>query len=153
MSKLAQGLLAGAAGTAAMSAVMIMKGAMGVMPELNAIHMMATMAEDLTGLAIGAPGGWAMHAMIGIALWGGLFGLIHDRLPGPTVARGVGLAVGAWLMMMVAVMPMAGAGLFGLGLGLMAPMATLMLHVVYGVALGKSFGYLDSAPIMASVEA
>lgn len=153
MSRIVQGMLAGAVGTAAMSAIMVMKAAMGVMPELDAIHMMATMAEDMTGLAVGAPGGWAMHAMIGVGVWGGLFGLIHDHLPGPTTARSVGLALGAWSMMMIAVMPMAGAGVFGLALGPMAPIATLMLHVVYGVALGQSFRYLDSASRAAPAEA
>jgi len=143
-------MLAGAIGTAAMSAVMVVKAAMGVMPDLNAIHMMAKMASGMTGMAVPAAGGWVMHFLIGTVVWGGLFGLIHDRLPGSTVARGVGLAVGAWLLMMVAVMPMAGAGLFGLKLGIMAPMATLMLHLIYGVVLGASFAALGSRSVPAT---
>jgi hypothetical protein len=42
--------------------------------------------------------------------------------------------------MMIVVMPMAGAGPFGLHLGLMAPLMTLMLHVIYGVVLGVVYG-------------
>ena len=41
-------------------------------------------------------------------------------------------------MMMMGPMPMAGAGLFGLQLGMMAPVATLMLHIMWGVVLGLS---------------
>lgn len=50
--------------------------------------------------------------------------------------------VGAWLLMMVALMPMAGAGLFGLGLGIMAPVMTLVLHMIFGAVLGWTYGRL-----------
>jgi len=49
-------------------------------------------------------------------------------------------ASGAWLVMMVMLMPMAGAGAFGLQLGLMAPVATLILHWIYGAVLGAVYG-------------
>jgi len=35
-----------------------------------------------------------------------------------------------------AVMPMAGAGMFGLKLGMMAPVMTMMLHAIFGAVLG-----------------
>jgi len=41
---------------------------------------------------------------------------------------------------MVMVMPMAGAGLFGMKLGLMAPMMTLALHLIFGAVMGLVFG-------------
>ena len=44
--------------------------------------------------------------------------------------------------MMIALMPMAGAGLFGLGLGMTTPVATLVLHVVFGLVLGGVYGLL-----------
>ena len=36
--------------------------------------------------------------------------------------------------------PMAGAGLFGMKLGVMAPMMTFVLHLVFGAALGWFYG-------------
>ncbi|MEO8848412.1 MAG: hypothetical protein ABI440_07270 [Casimicrobiaceae bacterium] len=39
-------------------------------------------------------------------------------------------AIGAWLGMMIVVMPMAGAGLFGMKLGPMAPIMTLIVHII-----------------------
>ena len=48
-------------------------------------------------------------------------------------------------------MPMAGAGLFGLGLGVMAPIATLMLHWAYGAVMGATYGALvrkDSGEVL-----
>ena len=58
--------------------------------------------------------------------------------------RGTIFGVGAWLAMMIVMMPMAGAGLFGLGLGMMTPVATLVLHVVYGLVLGGIYGLLSA---------
>ncbi len=44
--------------------------------------------------------------------------------------------------MMLIPMPMAGAGLFGLKLGPMAPVMTLVLHLVWGAVLGAAYARL-----------
>lgn len=49
-------------------------------------------------------------------------------------------AAGAWFVMMVLLMPLAGAGAFGLKLGVTAPVATLILHWIYGAVLGAVYG-------------
>jgi hypothetical protein len=41
--------------------------------------------------------------------------------------------------MMIAMMPMAGAGFFGSHLGMTAPIMTLMLHIVSGFVLGALY--------------
>ncbi|MGY9038315.1 MAG: hypothetical protein ACKVLA_10900 [Rhodobacterales bacterium] len=43
---------------------------------------------------------------------------------------------------MILVMAMAGAGLFGMPFGLMAPIMTLALHIIYHVVLGLIFDRL-----------
>src|SRR5262249_44151595 len=58
----------------------------------------------------------------------------------PDWFRGATFATGAWLLMMIVLMPMAGAGLFGLHLGVRAPIATLVLHWIYGAVLGGIYG-------------
>ena len=71
---------------------------------------------------------------------------IAKVLAGPFWLRGAIFAVGAWLAMMVIVMPLAGNGLFGLGLGGIAtPVAALVLHVVFGLVLGAVYGHLDAS--------
>jgi len=42
--------------------------------------------------------------------------------------------------MMVVLMPMAGAGLFGMSMGVMAPVMTLVLHLIFGAVLGWVYG-------------
>jgi hypothetical protein len=41
-------------------------------------------------------------------------------------------------------LPMVGAGVFGMNLGMVAPLMTLMLHVIYGAVLGGVFAALQS---------
>nr|WP_244483514.1 DUF6789 family protein [Mesorhizobium sp. 1M-11] len=50
--------------------------------------------------------------------------------------------------MMILPMPMAGAGLFGLALGMMAPVMTLILHFIWGAVLGVMFRMLPAEAVM-----
>ena len=42
-------------------------------------------------------------------------------------------------MMMVVIMPMMGQGLFAVNMGMMAPVMTLILHLIFGMVLGASY--------------
>lgn len=130
-----KGILVGFAATVVLSVLMMMKQAMGVMPELDPIAMITKMSGSSTMMM-----GWVGHFVIGTAIWGLAFAALASKLPGPFWLRGAIFATGAWLLMMIMVMPMAGAGLFGLNLGMMAPVATLMLHWIYGAVLGGVYG-------------
>jgi len=137
MKNLAAGLGAGLVATVVLSVLMQATAMMGVMPELDVIKMLGAMTG--TGDAMG----WAGHFMIGTLAWGGGFALLCGAIPGGSaVAKGVVFGLGAWLMMMVAVMPMAGAGLFGMAFGIMAPMMTAVLHIIFGAVLGAVYRVL-----------
>ena len=134
MGNIGRGILGGIVATAVMSALMLMKSAMGVMPQLDVIQMMSMMMGVVPGVA------WVAHFMIG-AMWGLLFALAYNAIPGGSaLVKGMLFGVGAWLAMMVMVMPMAGAGFFGMKMGLMAPMMTLVLHLVFGAVMGLVYG-------------
>lgn len=105
MSNIWKGLLAELAATLLLSALMVLKAMMGVMPELDLPKMIAGMMGSPSTPVLG----WAVQFMIGIV---------------------------GWLLMMVVVMPLAGAGLFCMNMGLMAPVMTLALHLVFGAVLG-----------------
>ena len=66
MSNIWKGLLAGLAATLVLSALMVIKAMMGVMPDLNLPKMIAGM--------VGSPNtpmlGWAIHFLIGIVGYG-----------------------------------------------------------------------------------
>lgn len=135
---IATGFIAGLIATLVLSAAMLFKQSMGVMPELDPIDMITTMMGAGSRAA-----GWFGHFVIGTIFWGGAFAIIGPHLPGPYWLRGVSFAIGAWLVMMIVVMPMAGAGLFGLGRGTKVAVATLLLHVLFGLVIGSAYGFFD----------
>ncbi len=132
------GFIGGFIGSAILAVVFMMKSSMGIMPEMNVIMMLSAMMG--MPLAIG----WIAHFMIGTIVWGGIFAVANSAIPGSSqTVRGIVLGIIAWLMMMVVVMPMAGAGLFGLNFGMMGAAMPLMLHIIFGAALGFTYSLLS----------
>ncbi len=146
MNKYLRGMIAGFIATVVLSILMLIKSMMGVMAGLDLAAMLAGMAHQWMGLPDAPMVGWIIHFMIGTVLWGIVFVLAYTPLPGNgPVAKGMVFSVFAWLLMMVIAMPMAGAGLFGMHLGVMAPMMTLFLHLIWGAVLGATYGGLSRA--------
>ena len=142
--KYANGVIAGFVATIGLSAIMLMKSAMGLMPQLNVIQMLTEMGTNYVGLPASPAVGWIMHFFIGSVMWGLIFAGTAPMWPGSSyLAKGASFSVAAWLLMMIIAMPMAGAGFFGMALGIMAPIATLVLHLIYGLILGAVYGGLQ----------
>lgn len=137
MRKYVNGMRAGFVATGILSVLMLGKAALGIMPDFDVVAMLSAM--------LGFPGvrlvGWVAHFAIGTVLWGILFVMLLPHLPGGSYTlKGLAFGIAAWAAMMVAVMPMAKAGPFGLNFGLLAPAMMLMLHLVFGAALGAAYG-------------
>lgn len=138
MNKLVPGLVSGFVATVVLSVMMLAKGMMGIMPELDVIAMLSAM------MSMPAAAAWLAHFMIGTVAWGGGFAILQAVLPGSSsIAKGIVFGILAWLGMMIMIMPMAGAGFFGMNLGIIAPMMTLVLHIIFGAVLGKTFQYMS----------
>ena len=137
MRDIPKGMLAGLAATIALSLLMVLKAMMGLMPQLDLPKMLAGM--------MGSPDmplvGWIVHFAIGIVVYGVAIAVLNSKLPGTSpIGHGIMLGVFGWLIMMVIVMPMAGAGLFGMNMGIMSAMMTLVLHLIFGAVLGWVYG-------------
>ncbi len=131
-----KGLLAGLAATIVLSVLMVLKAQAGLLPQLDLPKMLAGM--------VGSPDtpmlGWAVHFFIGIVLYGVAMAVLDARHPGQSsVAHALLIAFVGWLIMMIVLMPMAGAGWFGIHLGIMAAVMTLVLHLVFGAVLGWTY--------------
>lgn len=136
MNTYAAGAMAGLVATVVLSLIMMMKAAMGLMPELDVIAMLAGMMGGSEAI------GWIAHFAIGV-MWGLLFAAIAPTLPGDSHwVKGALFLLGPWLVMMVVLMPMAGAGLFGMNMGIMAPIMTLVLHLIFGAVMGATYAAL-----------
>ena len=134
----AKGLLAGLIVTAVLSLLMLTGSALLVAPGFDLI--------DLAAAALGMPGealvGWAAHFLVGTVAWGLLYAALEPRLPGEPWVRGALFGVLVWLLMMLALMPLAGRRPFGLDAGAAVPAMALLLHLVFGAALGLIYALL-----------
>lgn len=134
-----KGIAAGLAAMIAPAALMAARGATHVLPQLDFIEMLSM----VLGLPGNAAAGWTMAILAGSVVLGTLFAWLEPRVPGDSHARrGILFSVGAWLAIMVFVMPSLEAGLFGLRVSVLLPIGTFVLHVVYGAALGWVYGML-----------
>ena len=90
MANVGRGIFAGLAATAALSMIMVAKGMMGLMPQLNVIAMLGSMMNATPAV------GWGVHVMIGIIAWGTGFAVVCDMLPGrSSLSKGVSFGVAA----------------------------------------------------------
>lgn len=140
MRKIKDGLIAGFIATVFLSILMIVKAKLGLLPKMNPIDDILFIADKFLGVEVTLAVGWGLHFFIGTVLWGAAYVFISPRLPGSDLSKGLMFGLIAWLAMMVAFMPMAGDGFFGLVVGPVVPVATLMLHLAYGAVLGFAYG-------------
>ena len=151
MNTYIRAMIAGFVATVVLSALMLIKSMMGVMPELDLATMLAGMAHNMMGLPATPAVGWVLHFMIGTVVWGIGFALLYRVLPGAgAVGKGVVFGALAWVLMMLIPMPMAGAGLFAMKMGMMAPVMTLLLHLIWGAVLGATYGALGRSTATAN---
>jgi len=138
------GIAAGFVATVVLSAMMLVKHSMGLVPELDPIEDIVHVADHLTGMTLPLPFGWIGHFVLGTVAWGIISAALQASLPGAPVVKGLIFGALAWLAMMIIFTPLAGHGLFALSLGPQATVATLVLHLIYGAVLGGVYGLLDA---------
>jgi hypothetical protein len=97
--------------------------------------------------------GWLEHFFIGTFLWGIAFGVLAALLDRRGWLESAGLGFGfstlAWVVMMVMLIPAAGAGFFGVRIGWTLPVTALILHWIWGISLGLFYRfYADRAPAL-----
>ena len=138
-----RGLLAGFTATLVVSLLMLLKQAVGFMPNVNLVMELAYALGRHRALA-----GWTAHFVIGVIAWGMLFVWFDRYLRFPHWINGLFFASIVWLGVMLVVIPAAGHGLFGArGLALGTPTVTLFLHWVYGTVLGSVYGLLQPVQV------
>ncbi len=96
---------------------------------------------------LGFPGqmavGWLAHFLVGTVFYGLAYVVLAPYLPGRSHwAKGLVFGIGAALLASVTFMPAGGAGFFALGMGPMATIADFMLHIIFGLVLAGTYGWL-----------
>jgi len=141
VDKIGSGLLAAFIASMLMAVILSIKSAIGVFPEVDIVMLLTTLAATHLGTPEHMAIGWGVHFFVGVLVWGPLFSFLEPRLPGSDFwQRGIVFGIGAWLAMMIIVMPLAGAGIFGMGVGFGLPIIALLMHIVFGALLGSIYG-------------
>jgi hypothetical protein len=130
---------AGAAGTAAMTMLMLAAPMMG-MPKMPIGEILGRF------LGIGAAAGWAIHGLIGLVLGAIYAAMAVGRLPGPPPMRGAVYGFLVFLVAQVVVSPMMGGGVFSGG-QMPVIAGSLLGHLVYGAVVGAVYGW-SPAPVL-----
>ncbi len=81
--------------------------------------------------------------LVGGLFWAVLYaGVVAPRLPGPHWQRGLWFSLLPAVVSLVVVLPLLGGGLLGfdLGAGPLPLLGNLLLHAIYGIALGVLYG-------------
>jgi hypothetical protein len=147
MSNAMKGMFAGFVATLVLTALMLINGAFDLVPQINIIRLLTTLGT------LSVPSAWMDHFIVGVVVWGLLFAVYDGGADRPAHwLKGIIFGVFAWLVMMVAFMPLAGAGFFGAKIGVTAPVGLLIVHLIYGLVLGATYGLLGVlVPVKAAV--
>lgn len=121
--------------------LLLVAGAVGGLANMLAAHLLA--ASPLPGL-LGVAFQYPLDAATAYksVTWGGAWGLLFlvARLAAwpvrDPIATGAILGIAPWLALSLLFLPMWGAGPFGVGLGALAPVILLPIHVAWGLAAG-----------------
>jgi hypothetical protein len=132
-------MVAGLVATLVLSAVMLLKGSMGLWPELNLVRLLVNLGSIQTVAA------WMDHFIVGVVVWGLMFAAFDSMWESRAYwLKGLLFGVFAWFLMMILFMPLAKAGFFGVKIGPAAMYVTLGYHLIYGLVLGITYGLLTS---------
>lgn len=117
----------------------VVNAAAGWAPLFNAPEV----ASRLLGTDAHPVVAWLLHFGVYGLVLGLLFGIIGPKLARIGYAmRGVLFALVTWAVVAFAVMPAAGAGLFGMRFGYAAVPLILIVHLLYGATLGGVYAKL-----------
>ena len=142
--------VAGFVATAAMTPLMYAAPMMG-MPKMDIATMLGTMFVPSLGPAFWL--GMMIHLMMGAVLFPAIYRFALQPGSGSGTGKGVLFGLFLWAAANLMVMPMIGAihpmvrsgmmpapGFLMLNLGVMAPVGSLIGHLLYGVLLGRLAG-------------
>lgn len=122
--------------------------------------MMLGQPMDIAGMLGGMLGGsWmmgmVMHFLNGSVIFPLIYVyLLYRVLPGAPWLKGTIWGIVLWLLSQVIVTPMMGGGFFSANAGgVMAVMASLIGHAIYGALLGSIGGAAEGAPASATARA
>lgn len=126
------GLIAGFIASAISLLFLALTTWMALVPEFNYVLIQGS----IFGFTKTIFSGWVIYFLIGIIFWGSLYAGIESYLLSPKpITRGIIFGLIVWLIVMVILMPIAGAGIFVKQYDYLASIVILMTDLVFGVSI------------------
>lgn len=121
--------------------IIILAGALAILPNYHYIKVQASFFTSLLGLAKDAVIiAWIIYFVIGTFVWGTLYSLMQPKLAGNgQVTKGLIFGIFTWLVNMMIFLPIAGEGFFGLKYGIAASAFALVLNLIFGAILAATY--------------
>lgn len=139
LRSLATAIIAGLAGLAIHSLLMLAKDAFGILPGFQPLEDFQRLLGAWTGERLGS----LVPYLTGAMFWSFVYARVHHRLPGRGFwAKGLSFALLAWGIMATGFFLLAGHGLFGLRLGYGLWPAAFMFPMLAVFSLTLSFTHM-----------
>jgi hypothetical protein len=142
---IARGILAGLLATCILSLLMLSNERIPHVEPVPVTLLIGIARAVLAGSGLPAPfAGWLWFFVIGSLWWGTWFAIMAPILPGRSFwIKGAAFGLGAGLLVVWTIMPLAAGGALGMKLTLWQPLVTVSEHVIYGVALGIIYRWVN----------
>ncbi len=144
--RLTRGLLAGLIGAVVATALAnVFLPLAGALIEPSALQSIIVENLAVTGTARAVAVLIALSFQVVATLWGAVYGLVEPRLGGQSWLRGAVFGLVPLMVSLLVLLPLAGAGLFGLklGVGPLPLFAEVVRSLVYGLSLGVSYSIMS----------
>ncbi|MEO5349717.1 MAG: hypothetical protein H7836_08735 [Magnetococcus sp. YQC-3] len=139
-ANISRGIIAGLPATAVLSVLILSDSVLPQFAQASLINNLIEKVMEYQGITVFPYVGWILHFCIGTIVWGTIFGVVEPILPGRTWRRkGMAFGAGCAFVLLVAIIPIAGAGFFGMKLTLAGILVTIMQHLIYGFVLGDAY--------------
>lgn len=127
----ARAAAAGLAGTAAMTALLLVEPSVGLPKIAMGQILSSSLGLASARLTVGPAVGWGVHFAIGMVLGLVYAAVFERRLPGTPLVRGLAYGALVFVVAQLVFMPLVGGGVFSRGDGELLA-GSLLGHLVYG---------------------
>jgi len=148
-------LLAGLGASTVHIALMAVKHRAGLLPGFEPYEDLQRLLSSMTALSLESPYSWLLPYINGALILGFVFGRLFTHLPGSTaIVKGGAFGFVAWLAMGLAILPLAGRGVFARELGLGVQPAALMFAMLmtYAIVMSLLYAWLTTPPHAKAVD-
>jgi hypothetical protein len=136
MTTIKNAIMSGFIATFVVGSILLMKNAMKLFPDIHIAQTLSTIIGQPDHIVWGG----VTFVLAGTVLLGLVYAWLAPRVPVRSrLIKGIVFGFIVWLLMMLILMPVAGAGIFGLHRSAVVPAFDLVITLIYGLVLAAMY--------------